>query len=413
MRISTSMIFDAGVSGINQQMATALHLQEEVSSGKRVVRPSDDPVAAAQAVQVQQAQDINTQLATNQDNAKSALGIEDTNLSTANDLLTRVRELAVQAGSSTLTSANRQAIATELRTDYDQLMGIANATDGTGQYLFSGYKGQTQPFAGTVDDLNASPATDITYQGDDGQRRLQITPSRYLEVSDSGNAVFKRIGAGNGYFTTGYVAGNTGTGVVSPGTVTDPTAWSGSSKNFQVQFSVVAGTTYYDVINMATNTSILGAPVAYQSGQQISFAGASFSITGTPAAGDKFSVQGSSSQSVFKTIANVIGALERPVSGAASQANYQTDISAALVNIDQASSNIMRVRTGIGSRENEVTSTATMNGDLKLQYASTLSTLTDVDAVKALSDLTLAQTNLDAAEKSFKAVSGLSLFNYL
>jgi flagellar hook-associated protein 3 FlgL len=190
MRISTSMIFDAGVTAMGQQSASLLHLQQEISTGRRIITPSDDPVAASQALVVQQALDINGQYATNQNNAKSALGLEESQLSSANDLLARVKELAVQAGDGSLTPSDKQSIATELRSDYEQLLGIANAKDGTGIYLFSGYKGTTEPFSGTVDQLNAAPGNEITYSGDSGQRTLQVASSRYIETGDPGNSVF-------------------------------------------------------------------------------------------------------------------------------------------------------------------------------------------------------------------------------
>jgi len=258
---------------------------------------------------VQQSQDINSQYAVNHDNAQSALSLEDTNLSTGTELMTRVRELTTQAGNTNLTPANRQSIATELRARYDELLGIANATDGTGQYIFSGYQGNTRPFSGTIDDIVNGTIADITYAGDDGQRGLQIAPSRQVAVSDAGSDVFQRTGSG---------------------------------------------------------------------------------------------------ESVFKTIASLVGALEAPPTPA-----YSTQIATALTNVGHAADNFLRVRAGIGSRQNEVTATATMNADLKLQYATTLTNLVGVDMVQALSDLSRAQTTLDAAEKSFKAVSQLSLFNYL
>jgi flagellar hook-associated protein 3 FlgL len=442
MRISTNMIFDAGVAGINQQTATSLQLQQQIASGRRIVTPSDDPVAAARALEVQQAKDIGSQFSTNHDNANTALGLEDGSLSAANDLLARVRELAVAAQGGALTAAGRKAIATELRSSFDQLVGIANSTDGTGQYLFSGYMGSTQPFAGSVDGMLAAPATDIAYLGDDGQRRLQVAPSRYLEISDSGNDVFKRISSGNGYFTTTYAAGNTGSGVISVGSVTDPAAWNSAanSKNLEVRFWVdaagavgPANTTYYDLVdatsgnslftNSASTTGVGGTySHAYIANQPINFSGlaapyndfgAALTVTGAPATGDHFSLQASSSQSIFKTLSKLIGTVESSTSSAASQANYRTDLSAALVNLDQASTSIATVRAAVGSRMNEVTALANTNSALDLQYAQTLSTLQDLDYTKAISDLTRTQTMLDAAEKSFKAVSQLSLFNYL
>lgn len=314
MRISTGMIFDAGVSGINRQTASLLHVQQQIASGRRILTPSDDPVAAARALEVTQSSDVVAQFKRNQDYATSALGLEEAQLTSAVDVLGRVRELAIQASNTTLSATARKGIATELRSRFDQLLGIANTTDGSGQKMFSGFTGATTPFSGSVDTLLAT-GSEVDYGGDDGQRTLQVSPGRFIETSDSGSDVFMRIQNGNS----------------------------------------------------------------------------------------------ASSQSVFVTLAKLVGALEADPPGA----TYSADISLALTNIDHASDNILRIRAGIGSRMNELESLGTLNESLNLQYQQTLSNLQDVDFVKAITDLTRNQTNLQAAQQSFAKISQLSLFNYL
>jgi flagellar hook-associated protein 3 FlgL len=413
MRISTSMIYSSGVSSMNQQTAAQLKLTQQLSSGLRITTPADDPVGASQVLQVQQAKDVNAQYTTNLSNAKSALGLEDSQLSGVTDILTRVQELSVQAGNSSYSDANRKAIAIELRSDFEQLVNIANATDGTGQYLFSGYKGSTQPFSGSVDALIAAPGSDVSYLGDDGQRTLTVAASTQVAVSDAGSNVFMRIPAGNGSFTTDYAAGNTGTGVISPGTVTNPAAWAAfANKPLTLSFTVAGAVTSYNVTD-STGASL--AAGTYVPGQAITLAaqGISFTVAGAPANGDSFAIQASSSKSLFRSLADLIGTLETPLTTDAVKAKYQTDLGNAEANLTQASDNILRVQAGVGSREGEVTSLTNLNGDLDLQYAQTLSGLQDLDYVKAISELTQSQTNLQAAQKSFAAVSQLSLFTYI
>jgi len=444
MRISTSMIWDSGVATINAQTAALLHLQQQVSTGRRIVTPADDPVAAARALEVTQASDVNAQYKTNHDNTKSALGLEEAQLTSIGDLIGRARELTVQAGNSTLSASDRRSIATELRSRFDELLGLANATDGAGQYLFSGFMGSTKPFGGAVDQLNLAAANEVTYQGDDGQRRLQVSASRQLEISDSGNDVFKRIPNGNGYFSTGYTAANTGTGVIDAGSITDPAKWNSAtnSKNLEVRFWVdaagavgPANATYYDLVDAATGNSLytntasttgVGGTFShvYTSNQPITFTGlnaafapqdfgATINISGAPASGDVFTLEASSSQSIFKTLANLIGTLERGAGGVAGSAKYSSDIGFALTNLDQANENILKVRAEIGSRLSEVDSLGSVNEDLNLQYQQTLSALQDLDYAKAISDLSRKQTDLEAAQKSFAKVTQLSLFNYI
>ena len=433
MRVSTGMIFDAGVSSINRQTASLLHVQQQVAAGRRILRPSDDPVAAARALEVTQASDVVAQLKQNQENATSALGLEETQLTSVGEVLGRVRELAVQGGSATLSKNDRKTIATELRSRFDELIGIANATDGTGQHIFSGYMGSTTPFGGTVEDI-LSFGSEILYQGDDGQRKLQVSPTRFLEVSDSGNDVFKRIRNGNGYFATNYAAGNSGTAVIdAAGGMTNPTTWNAATtKNVAVRFTVTAGVTTYDLVDTVSNNSLLtGAPApalvasqrVFQSGQPIVLKsqgaepafdlGASVTINGAPATGDSFSIAPSASQSVFVTLAKLIGALEATTGAAAANARLSNDIGFALTNLDQGIDNVLRIRAQIGSRMNEIESLGSLNDDVNLQYQQTLSQLQDLDYAKSISDLTRMQVDLEAAQKSFTRISQLSLFNYL
>lgn len=452
MRISTGMIFDAGVRSINRQTTALLHLQQQVAANTRILAPSDDPVAAARALEVTQSKAVNAQFKLNHNNASSALGLEETQLTSAGDIIARVRELTVQAGNTGLASSDRVAITTELRARFDELMGLANATDGAGQYLFSGFMGSTKPFGGNVDALVSGATADVNYSGDDGQRRLQVSPTRFLEVSDSGNDVFNRIRNGNGYFTTDYAVdaatlkgSNSGTAVIDAGNVTDPAKWNASTnKDFQIKFYVDSATTppttYYDIVDTAAvpNSMVTGLPAVsppatfpgglrqFYSDQPIMLAnlstdggigfdvGASVIVAGVPANGDSFDIAPSSSQSIFKTIANLIGAMESANTGtSAATANLSNDIGFALTNLDQATDNILRVRAQIGSRMNEIDSLSSVNQDLDLQYQQTLSNLQDLDYAKTLSDLTLKQTQLQAAQQSFVKIAQLSLFNYL
>ena len=438
MRVSNGMIFDAGVASINRQTSSLLHLQQQVASGRRILTPSDDPVAAARALEVTQASDVTAHFKQSQNFASSAMGLEEVQLSSAGEILARVRELMVQGGNSSLSATDRKSIAIELRARFDEMLGIANVTDGTGNHIFAGFMGTTKPFGGTIESILAGG--EIDYGGDDGRRKLQVSPTRFIEISDSGNDVFNRIRNGNGYFATGYAAGNTGTGIVDSGNITDPAKWNAQpAKNFSINFSIdmvaVPPVTYYDIVDTGSGNSMLTglAPVlpptaatgqrVYQSGQPIILKsqglepafdfGGSVLITGAPADNDSFSIAPSSSQSVFATLANLIGALEMHGGTPAANAKLGSEIGFALANLDHSIDNILRVRAQVGSRMNEIESLGNLNEDLGLQYQQTLAELQDLDYAKAISDLTRKQTDLQAAQQSFVKISQLSLFDYL
>jgi flagellar hook-associated protein 3 FlgL len=423
MRVSSGMMFDAGLASIQKQTYGLFNTQQQASTGRRILTPADDPVAAARALEVEQSQAVNDQYLANQKAAADALKLVESTLASAGELIDSVRVLAVQGGNAALSDRDRKSIATELRQRFDELMGMANTTDGTGQYLLSGYQSATKPFSGNVDAI-ASASGEASYAGDDGQRLMQVSASRQMAVSAAGSEVFMRIRDGNGTFSTAAAAGNTGSGLIDAGSVLDPALWAAGgvpATGLKIVFSVAAGVTSYDIQDAATGTSLLTAPIAYVPGQAIPLLkqtapaadyGSQVVISGAPADGDTFTITPSSSQSLFKTLADLIAALETPV-GTGGTAALTNRLGSALANLDQAQDNILRVRAAMGASLNELDSLASAGEDLGLQYSETLSRLQDLDYAEALTRLTRQKTSLEAAQKSFVAVSGLSLFNYV
>jgi flagellar hook-associated protein 3 FlgL len=453
MRVSTSMVFDAGVRSINNQTGKLLQLQQQVAAGRRIVTPSDDPVAAARALELTQSSDVVKQFQRNRDNAQNSLSLQETQLTGVGELITRVRELAIQGGNGSLTLNDRKAVTAELRARYEELLGYANARDGNGKYLFSGYMGDTRPFGGTVE-------TGAEYFGDDGQRQLQVSPSRVIEISDSGKDIFQRIKDGNGSFVTDVNNSNTGTAVIDGGAVTDPAKWNAlQSKIYDIKFTVdntvSPPVTYYDIVDnqpmlddgftpnpkfgfskltdavtppaTALPPAIAPTQRVFHNGQAITLAtdpdpakaeaafdmGSNVIITGDPANGDTFTIQPSTTQDIFETLGTLITDLEQSTANGSQGALLSNRVGFALTNLDQSEQNILRVRALIGSRLQEIESLQGINEDVQIQYQQAISNLQDLDYAKAITDLTRKQTDLQAAQQSFMQISRLSLFNYL
>jgi len=414
MRISTSTIYESGIRAMQQQTEKLMQVQQQISSGRRILTPADDPVAAARVLEVSQSQSINAQYGTNNGSASDSLTMEESTLGSITTLLQNVRDISVNAGDPTLNQSDRASLATALRGSYQDLLGLANSTDGGGQYVFSGYQGGTRPFS------ESAPGV-VAYNGDQGQRLIQVSSSRQIAVSDSGADVFQRIPNGNGSFVTQAAASNGGSGVIDSGTVLDPTKWNavGNNKDYTVKFSVSGGVTTYDILdNAAGGASILAAPRTYTSGSNIDFSqvgppafdyGARLSISGAPANGDSFTVKASTNQDVFKTINDLANLLQTSTSNAA----LTNGLTALQRNLDNALDNVSTVRSSTGSRMKELDFVKSIGDNQALQYSQTISSLQDVDYAKAASELTQQQVNLEAAQKSFAKVSGLSLFNYL
>ena len=192
MRISTQTLFDSGAARIGDLQSSLYKTQQQLATGRRILTPSDDPIAAARALEVTQSQSLNTQYGTNRGYAKDSLVAVDSTLSSVTELLQNVKTTAISAGNGTLGDSERASIATALQSSLGQLVGLANTRDGQGNYLFSGFQTTTPAFAQT--------ATGVQYQGDQGQRLIQVDASRQMAVSSQGQTVFQ--GGGQDMFKT-------------------------------------------------------------------------------------------------------------------------------------------------------------------------------------------------------------------
>lgn len=395
MRVSSNTLYNTNVAAMSQQQTRLMQTQQQVSTGRRFLTPADDPVAAAQALSLSQSDAVNTQYTANRGAARHTLSLVESTLQSATTLLQDVRDTAISAGNGAMGANDRQMIASALTGKLQALIGLANSTDGIGNYLFAGFQSKTQPFVDT-------PAG-VTYMGDDGQRLIQVNGSRQMPSSESGADLFMRVKNGNGTFVV-QAGANLGSAVTNVGNVVDAALLTGNQ--YRLDFSVAAGVTTYNVTNLTTGTATLTG-VPYVAGQAISFDGMQFSISGTPANGDTFTVNPSANESIFKTMADMIANLTGPTTGFGGRLAYSIN------QVDRALDSILTSRSSVGVRLNELDALQVSGDDLGVQYQQSLSAIQDIDYTKALSDLSQQQVYLQAAQKSFAKVTGLSLFDFL
>ena len=411
MRISTSAIYDVNISNLNMQQAKLLHTQQTLASGRRMLTPADDPAATARALELTQADSSNTQYASNRNSAMSISSISESVLQNVSSLLQDIRTTAVQAGGGTMSITDKRTLASALSGQLEELQALANSTDGIGNYLFSGYQGKTQPFINAVGG--------VQYLGDDGQRKLQISSSRQMATTDSGADIFMRVKNGNGLFivqpdpASNLGVGNTGTGIVSQGLVTNQALLTGN--NYTVSFSTIlvgpglVPTKVYNVMNNTTALAVVppAADTPYVSGQAISFDGMQIEVTGLPADGDAFTLAPSTNESIFKTVSDLVTTM------GLTGANFTNNLNRGLNKLDSDLNTVLTVRGSLGSRMSELDTLQSIGEDLGLNYKTTLSQLQDVDYNKGISDMNQQQLSLMAAQKTFKQISDMSLFNYI
>ena len=146
MRIATTTIFNIGSSALVQHQSDQAKLQSQLSSGRKILTPADDPIASARVLDISQARSINEQYATNSTAADSFMRLSESTLHQVTGAIQNLQELSVRAGNPALTAPEKKMLDAELQGRYQELMGLANTTDGQGNYLFSGFRGDTKPF---------------------------------------------------------------------------------------------------------------------------------------------------------------------------------------------------------------------------------------------------------------------------
>jgi flagellar hook-associated protein 3 FlgL len=404
MRISTSMISQNSLNLMMQSQTNLAKTQNEMSTGVRVSKPSDDPVAAVKLLQLQQAKSANTQYGTNITAATTRLNQEEQGLSDAQAIMQRVHELTITANSSTNSAADLKSIATELTQLNQQLADVANRKDVNGEYLFAGLSTATQPFV-----RNGSNA--MTYAGDSATRTLQVGASQFVRDGDSGSTIFMNIPQGNGTFVLDAGNGNTGTGVIS-GSMQNSTQW--VPGNYTLSFTSPTDWQITDgTVDVNGNPTVVTSGSNYVSGTAITFNGAQIAVDGTPAAGDSFSVNQSSSENVFTTIDSLISSLNAAQDSPAAQAQFQNQVSKALQQFDQVETNFSNVRTSVGTRSAMLDAVESTREDSAVQITDSIKDVAGADITEATVNLAQQTVALQAAQQAYVKIAQLSLFNYL
>ena len=398
MRITQNLNQTQFLTALDGLESSLSQTQNQISSGKAFTSPSQNPIAAGTVNNYNQTLSQSNQYSANGNSAHTSLQTEGTALTQLQNQLQSLRSLALEANSGTQTGEDLDAIAQQATQIQNSLLSIANTQDGNGQYIFSGFASQTQPFSLT--------ATGASYAGDQGQNQIQIAAGQTVAAGDNGDTVFNQIKTGNGAFAVAANAANTGSGVVGATTVTGTTGYSGAT--YSINF-ITPDT--YQVVDSGGAVVTSGA---YTSGQEISFGGAQISLSGQPAAGDSFSVAPSTNQSLFTTVQNLVAALQQAGSdGPSQQPKLNNAVATALNNLDQAISQTSTVQASVGGRLNTITTQQSIQVSQQTQLQQSISSLQSLDYASAITSLDSQNTTLSAAMQAYTLTQGLSLFKFL
>ena len=399
MRISSIEQFQQGIDSILDQQARLNRTQQQLATGKKVLKPSDNPAVAAQLLNLSSLKAKNSQYERNVTIARNELGLQESALSSTGNVLQRVRELVIQANNATQSNQSRAAIADELNNLSDELLQLSNTKNSSSEYIFSGFDSRTPTYTRT--------GTGFSYQGDQGQRFIQVSEDAQLAVRDTGVDVFEGMKNGDGRFDLVTPGTNTGSGLVLMTTKSDATV-----DDYSITFTQASDTD--PIIYSVTGTQSGGvATGTYSPGSTINFNGISLGVEGTPANGDSFQVNRSQRQSVFQTVQAIADSLTVELDTISKRAKLANDLGQALYSMDQALEHVQTRRTSVGNRMQTLDTRIGENADTKLRIEEQVSELQDLDFAEAVSRLNLQSVALQAAQQAYVKIQGLSLFNYL
>ncbi len=435
IRTGSANTFDAAVRNITNRQSVLANLQENLTSGKRVVRASDDPTGAANA---ERALTRIGRIVTDQralESQRNAISMAEGTLGDVTSALQRFRELVVSAGDGVLTSSERKSIAIELQALRDQVFSAANQKDTNGLPLFSALGSALAPFVGPK-----ASAPDYTFNGLPGQTSSSDVT---IPFALDGESAFMHQPARDMVFNT--KVSNTIDGLISPDrTLTTDSVVLSSTPDittnmnlvsttaaaaqasgvpypqYTIQFNAMDSTTtpgtttgsYSITENPSVSGAIADVPVSFKTGAITSLAvtaipGLSLTINGTPKENDTVSID--ASPSVFSVLDNAIN----NISNASNNNGAAQSISQSLHNIDISMSRISAVRGQAGDLLNRADRISANQESRSIQLEGDRSRAEDLDMIRTISEFQNKQTGYSAALQTYAQVQKLSLFNFI
>lgn len=405
MRISTQQLFNRGLEAIQDVTAQQQKTQLQLSTGKKILTPADDPVASTRILELKQELEVNKQFQRNVELAEGHLNLQDDLLGSINTVVQRVRELMIMAGNGVLNKDDLSAISSEAKERLDQLAGLLNSQDASGEYLFSGFQGGTEPFQKNI-------SGSYVYQGDEGKRFVQVESGLRLATTQNGKEIFQDIKVDQNTFYTLASPSNQAVPAagITSGQIIDQEAYD----EFYPSDMVVKFTSpnQYSITDKATGRA-LATNQPYVPNSPITMNGVQFEIVGSPVAGDSFFVESTAKQGVLTTVEKFVYALEHFQPTSEGRAILNANLDSSISNLDSAETSILESRSQIGARLNTIESTAEQLKDVEILTMEILSKLENIDYAETVSLLSVQQFTLEAAYSSYSRITSLSLFDRL
>ena len=401
MRISTSQMYQQNLNSILQKQTDTNRILEQLSSGKKVNTAGDDPVAAIGIDNLYQQNALVQQYLKNVDYSKNHLSMAESKLGSAETLVTSIREQMLRAVNGTLAPSERQMIADELRGSLDELLSIANTQDESGNYLFSGFSTDNQPFA-----FDASG--NMVYSGDSGVRDALVAQRVAMGTNIPGDSAFMKVPNGLGDYGVNYLASQTGDFRVLSAKIDNPAAHVADTYTFNFTDNGAGGV---DLEVLDSGGTAVANVANFDASNPVSFNGIEVKLDGTPAGGDSFTMEPDAEVPIFDTIQQAIDLLEDP--NRVNTPEGKAELAQLLNNVDSGLNQLSVARGVAGNNLKSLESYSSNHTEEELVNKSALSLLEDLDYASAITEFQKQQLALNAVSNVFSRVGSVSLFDFI
>ncbi|GAB1051553.1 MAG: flagellar hook-associated protein FlgL [Shewanella algae] len=401
MRISTSQMYQQNLNSILQKQTDTNRILEQLSSGKKVNTAGDDPVAAIGIDNLYQQNALVQQYLKNVDYSKNHLSMAESKLGSAETLVTSIREQMLRAVNGTLAPSERQMIADELRGSLDELLSIANTQDESGNYLFSGFSTDNQPFA-------FDGSGNMVYSGDSGVRNALVAQGVAMGTNIPGDSAFMKVPNGLGDYGVNYLASQTGDFRVLSAKIDNSAAHVADTYTFNFTDNGAGGV---DLEVLDSGGTAVANVANFDASNPVSFNGIEVKLDGTPAGGDSFTMEPDAEVPIFDTIQQAIDLLEDP--NRVNTPEGKAELAQLLNNVDSGLNQLSVARGVAGNNLKSLESYSSNHTEEELVNKSALSLLEDLDYASAITEFQKQQLALNAVSNVFSRVGSVSLFDFI
>ncbi|WP_349918480.1 flagellar hook-associated protein FlgL [Aeromonas veronii] len=401
MRITTNMIYDrnlATMSKVSERQNTAYN---QLMTGDKFTRAGEDPSGMSQKLALTKEIDLFKQYSVNGSLLENSLGHEDTVLSSINTAMLSAKTLIQKANSSAMGSEERSAIASELEGLQKQMFDLMNSKNSQGEFIFGGNQSKTQPF---VKDASGN----YVFQGDTGQRSIQVSPTVQIPANDSGFDLFEMVATRR---TASATSGNIQVGVGDQGNFESfyRNNYDSALPSNEFTVSTLAGPPDTYEIKDSGGTVVQSGD--YSAGNKIAFNGLELTLDLPAGSADQtFALDAPKNDNILNGMSDFISALRDPNISAD---DFQLAVADATTHMDNARTKVDRRQGDVGSRLNSLEQVMSSNDGLSTLNQQARAKVSEADMYEVIAALSKEDAAMSASQLAFSKISKLTLFDYI